>query len=185
MTRITIKEYFATAGSRLTNKDAREIGPVLAEMAEQEEVTVDGVLQAAKSTNCPLHRFFEWNDDVAAHKYRQGQAEDILTTVRVRFVSNDDGQEHTVRAYKIKTVAIEPKQVIREPASFSTPSQKHRDPEDAIDADELLVEAIRDLHQWSLKYGPHAAQFGALHEAVEATCDLINDIVSEYEKVTA
>lgn len=184
MSRITIKDYFAAAGSRLSNQDAREIGPVLAEMAERSEVTADAVVEAAKSTNCPLHRFFEWDDSVAAHRYREGQATEILSTVRVRFVSDEDGQERTVRAYKIHTIQADPKDFIRQP-SFDVAPPVPVPAENALDSVDLLVEAIRDLHQWSIKYRPHADQFGALREAVVGTCDLIDDIVGEYEKVAA
>lgn len=37
-------------------------------------VSTEMVLQAARDAKHPMHRYFEWDDSVAAEKYRQGQA---------------------------------------------------------------------------------------------------------------
>jgi hypothetical protein len=41
-------------------------------------LTPAGVLTDARSEDSPLHRYFEWNDDAAAEKYRLAQAGDLI-----------------------------------------------------------------------------------------------------------
>jgi hypothetical protein len=66
-------------------------GRILKALQQLEEenggvLTPDDVLRAARETDHPLHQSFEWNDGVAAEKYRKMQAYVILTTVRVEYM---------------------------------------------------------------------------------------------------
>lgn len=46
--------------------------------AEHGTLTTDLVLETAKDEDHPLHKYFEWDDSVAAQKYRQAQATAML-----------------------------------------------------------------------------------------------------------
>lgn len=179
MNQITIKEYFATAGSRFTDKDARVIGPVLAELSEAKDVDAASVVQAAQSANCPLHAYFEWNDVVAADKYRVGQAEEIINTVRVRFVSDSDGQERTVRAYRIAQAKAQP--VIAPPMRYSFKADRDG-LSDAADDEEIIAEALRELQQWRIKYRPHAEMFGEFKEVTIVILNQISEFIDEFSQ---
>lgn len=81
---IARKEYFVHGSTVLKDVDARVIGPVLQELVEQGAITADGLVEAAKSTNSPLHSYFDWDDARAAKKYRLNTAHDIIRSVRVK-----------------------------------------------------------------------------------------------------
>lgn len=53
-----------------------------------ETITPEQVLDAARDENSLLHRFFEWDDSVAAEKYRKSQAQQML--LKISYVSDDE-----------------------------------------------------------------------------------------------
>lgn len=55
------------------------------------------VVNAAKPKNSPLHRFFEWDDKVAAAKYREQEARHLIACVYVR--DSDSETSQPVRAF--------------------------------------------------------------------------------------
>jgi hypothetical protein len=52
-------------------------------------LTAPLVVEAARPEDAPLHSQFEWDDGVAAEKYRLTQARHLITSVKVRFVQSD------------------------------------------------------------------------------------------------
>ena len=177
MSNITIKEYFATAGSRFTDKDARIIGPVLAELSGQQEIDAAAVVETARSANCPLHAYFEWDDSKAAHMYREGQATEIINTVRVRFVSDDNGQERTVRAYRIAQAKEAPVYTPK----YAAYGFDRDITSDAAEQDEIIADALRELQQWRIKYRPYAEQFEAFKDAAAVIMNQISEFMDEFD----
>jgi hypothetical protein len=45
--------------------------------------TADQVVDAAKDPSSPLHEYFEWSDDVAAHRYRLSQARALVQQCKI------------------------------------------------------------------------------------------------------
>lgn len=147
------------AGSRFTSEDARAIGPVLQEIAADGDVTAAAVVDAAKSSNSPMHRYFEWDDTVAAQQYREGQAREIIHSVRVRFVSA--GKEYATRAYNV-IVKNETHQLPRETKVVDLPPTPF----------EEMLEALRALDAWRLRYG----HLGAHRRLSDVLVPLMNQI---------
>lgn len=56
-------------------------------------LTPDNVIDAAQNAASPLHNWFEWDDDAAAHMYRVEQARHLIRSVRVDVTTS----HHTVR----------------------------------------------------------------------------------------
>lgn len=104
----TRKEYFVNGPARLKSEDARIIGPVLQELAEAGPVTARDVVEAAHSSNSPLHSYFEWDDKKAAESFRVGTAREIIRTVRVTVTSQAGvgrglaAQRVSVRAHPVR-----------------------------------------------------------------------------------
>lgn len=48
------------------------------------QITPEQVVEAAADPTSPLHRHFEWNDEIAAHGHRIDQARALLRSVRVQ-----------------------------------------------------------------------------------------------------
>ena len=62
-------------------------------------LTADNVLKEAAKTDSILHQFFEWDNDMAANKYRLQQARNLIN--RVEIVVIKDGQPRQVGAFEI------------------------------------------------------------------------------------
>lgn len=60
---------------------AREI---LRRMSAEGSLTAEEVVRRAKSKRSPLHKFFEWEDEVAAHAYRIEQARELIRSFKIR-----------------------------------------------------------------------------------------------------
>lgn len=69
------------------------IGEALAKIADEKngELTPQAVLDAARIKTSPLNPHFEWNDSVAAEKYRLDQARNLIRIVRVEDDTAEDG----------------------------------------------------------------------------------------------
>ena len=69
---------------------------LLAIRAQAGELTPEAVVHAATPVEHPLHERFEWDDRVAGHKYRVGQAAELIRSVRIKFV-RPSGESGSVR----------------------------------------------------------------------------------------
>lgn len=82
-------EYIFKDGP-VTIKNAKKanpqtIGSALAQIAQQQKgrLTPPAVVEAARNNRHPLHKFFEWDDAVAAESYRLDQARTLIRSVRI------------------------------------------------------------------------------------------------------
>lgn len=171
MTSITIKEYFAVEGSRLSNADARKIGPVLHALSEEGAVTARDVVDAARSTNSPLHSYFEWDNKVAADLWRVETARKILQAVKVKFIE-PDGETRVARAF----------QVVRErawetaPRAYRTFQVLHGD---SAFAAQMMDSAIDDLQSWRRKYEPYIGMWKSFGDVFQSVLNQIDEFETE------
>lgn len=70
----------------------------------QNRLTPDLVLEDARNKNSPLHDIFEWNNAIAAQKYRLDQARELIRSVKVEVVTSERIIS-TVRYLRDPTVA--------------------------------------------------------------------------------
>ena len=82
---------------------AQVVGEELSRI-EQENggLTPDSVLESARSEESRLHDAFEWRDDVAAERFRLGQASKMIRSITV--VMEDDTSREPVSAFVNITV---------------------------------------------------------------------------------
>ena len=79
--------------------DANVVGKEFERLEEQNgSLTAADVLDSAKSEDSPLHKLFEWDDTVAANKYRLEQA-GFYIRILVKTAVEDDKQPKSFRAY--------------------------------------------------------------------------------------
>lgn len=64
---------------------------------EHGELTPGLILDLARDPHHPLHAKFEWDDSIAAEKFRKSQARAIIREVKVRYVDPAD-ETHTIKA---------------------------------------------------------------------------------------
>jgi hypothetical protein len=138
--------------------DPQKIGAALAKIAEQQKgrLTPPAVVEAARDQKHPLHRYFEWDDQIAAESYRMDQARVLIRSVRI---VRDDDEEPA-------------------PAFLSVTDKggvSYRTLKDVMDSADLqnsvLVSAERDL-----------AAFEKRYRVLSDICDIIRDA---REKVAA
>lgn len=78
--------------------DAQAVGERLeAIKAKSSNLTPDMVVDDARAPRSPLHLFFEWDNTVAAEKYRMDQAGHLIRSVQVTFEDVEPQQERQVR----------------------------------------------------------------------------------------
>lgn len=66
---------------------------------QQGHITPKIVLESARSETSAIHPCFEWNDDVAAEKYRETQAGLLIRNLTVKVIETGEKQTEPVRAY--------------------------------------------------------------------------------------
>lgn len=62
------------------------------------------VVDVARDKKHPLHSRFEWDDEIAGEAYRRQQAQTLIRSVRIRYVTEEGEASDAVRAFtSIKT----------------------------------------------------------------------------------
>lgn len=81
--------------------DANVVGGITEYLERKDgEVTTTSFLDVAKDKNSPIHGMFEWDNKVAANKYRLAQAAKIIAALRVVVVTNnEESPEKKVSAF--------------------------------------------------------------------------------------
>ena len=123
--------FFKGASADLCAQEIMSIGPT-------EGVTPSQVLEKARDEGTELHKIFDWDNDVAAEKWRLNQAKKILNHIVIE-VETPEKKKETVRyflktepmgAYKQTTVIFESKS----------------------ETEKLLQMARRELESFKMKY---------------------------------
>lgn len=108
------------------------------------------VVNESRAENAVLHDCFEWNDEIAAEKYRKTQAEDIIRAI---VVVNEEQKE------PVKVRAIVHVQSVYQPISVVV--------NDKDKLSELLASALRELQAFRRKY-ESLASLKPVMDAIEA-----------------
>lgn len=104
------------------------------------QLTPELVLDVARAEDHPLHSRFEWDDSVAAEKYRRDQAHELIQSVRISY-AQPDGRRTEIRAFH----------AVRRPTGYSY------EPAEEIVRDEiatkiLMAEMERDWRALKKRY---------------------------------
>lgn len=67
---------------------------------EHGAVTREDFLESARSEESEMHKLFEWDDSIAAEKYRLRQANDIIHSIKIT-VASEDKEPVTMNAFVI------------------------------------------------------------------------------------
>ena len=79
--------------------DANIVGGVVEQLEEKNgTATREAFLEASRPEKSPTHCLFEWDDNVAAEKWRLSQSQSIITSLRVVYL-DDDKQKVKVSAF--------------------------------------------------------------------------------------
>lgn len=87
--------------------DAQMVGQRLEKIrVDRKTLTAELVLEDARRSRSPLHGFFEWDDGVAAERYRLSQAGHLIRSVVVTFES--DGEQAPPKQVQLSGVPAAP-----------------------------------------------------------------------------
>lgn len=92
-------KYVNTAGTQFSKKAF----PVIVKELKTIErdvgiITPQAVVARASNKSNPLHKYFTWNDSIAARKHREWEARMLIRSVSVTFIDSG-GKEQAVRAF--------------------------------------------------------------------------------------
>lgn len=109
------------------------------------------LVDESRPADAPLHPCFEWDDSVAAEKYREGQAATMIRAIVVEHEANDQ-EPVLVRGFFRTAENYEPLRVV-------------------VNSEEkmeyVLAQAKRELRAFSAKYSM-LSELGPVFEAIEA-----------------
>ena len=130
------------------NVEANAVGEVMEQIEEKNgSVTSELFLEASRAEESPTHRVFEWNDGIAAEKYRLHQASRTICAIRV--VVRDEGQNEQ----------INPQKPMRAFVNIARDDEKKAQYMNVCDAmsnsrirNQVLQRALRELRAFQDKY---------------------------------
>ena len=129
------------------------VSKVLNELASSSEgLTPKTLLEASRDVNAPLHNEFEWNDGVAAEKYREYQAQKIIQNVYIKYSTDQQEREQQERAF-VPTPDRQSRYVALASALTNDEWKAH-----------LMEEAKRDMKAFAAKYRRLTELQGLIHE---------------------
>ncbi len=126
------------------------------------EFTRDHVLAEAAKARSPIHKIFDWDDTVAATRWRERQASQLIASIEVTYEERPD---IPVRAFEVKRKA--PRSKPEQKTVFASHQAIMADP----DAREMLKqEALRSLISWRKRYRD-INEFEILFRDIDATIE--------------
>lgn len=90
--------FKVVAGARLRKADAQVLGETFERIKLKGPLTAETVLVEAINPKSPLHRFFQWDDQKAAHEYRLTQARSLIRSIDV-VIEDAKGKQVQMRGY--------------------------------------------------------------------------------------
>ena len=134
--------------------DPNEAGKVCEELANTIGLTSANLVDASRPEDAPLHDDFEWDDSVAAEKFRQEQASTIIRNLVV--VSEESKTEPYRGFFTIDMVKAEP----------NTYEPTHVIMSDEGKRNKLLQIALAELRTFKHKY-EQLTELSEIFEAIE------------------
>lgn len=119
--------------------DANVAGKQCEELEKTVGLTAKNLLDANRDENAPLHNEFEWNDGIAAEKYRENQARHIIACLCVRAETTTGEQSEPVRAF----LKIEPESEYQSLNVILQSADSHS---------AMLATALKELKAFQKKY---------------------------------
>lgn len=144
----------------LSQKQAVIVGRELSSIQKELSViTPKIVVERASNPKSPLHRYFEWDDSIAAQKHREWQARFLITSVHI--VDSDSKDAQPIRAF----VNVSPDEdddslFVGERGYVSTQSISGRQNYQS----QVLTYAKNQLIGWRRRFGNYKEFFGVVKE---------------------
>lgn len=136
------------------------------------KLTAPAVVDEARPEESVLHEDFEWRDDIAAEKYRQQQARQMISAVRIVW----EEKSPPVRAYvNVRLVeqdalsAADAMHPAEEPAAKEPPTRCYMPLEEVLERPQLRTQMLEDARR-------DAQNFRQKYNTLEAIAPIITGI---------
>ena len=158
----TALRYRAADGATFNDKDAVVIGRELSRLGET--ITPHQVVDTARRPASPLHRFFEWQDSVAAEKFRLSQARHVVNHLTIE-VKMPSGQVKPLKAFYSQMVEREDDdgEIVAERKYLSI-TLVQREP---VSANNAITQAKSELLAWKVRWQDYSDYFGPVIDAIQ------------------
>lgn len=144
--------YKWKSGSRVS-ADAQKVGEVCERLERKGGLTPKALVDASRHKNAALHDLFEWNNEIAAEKYRETQASYLIRSIEIVSI----GTSEPVRAFVSVT------------ANEETTERTYINVERALSTngtrEEVLAIALAELKAFERKYS-NLEEFANVLEAI-------------------
>lgn len=120
----------------------------------KQAVTSDDVLRDASRKDSPIHNYFDWDDSIAAKKWRIKQAGDLLRAV---VMIEDDGKQKPLRAFASVIENGENRTYVSMVRALSDTELRRQ----------VLEQALREIEGWQERYERYR-EFSGIFRAVKA-----------------
>lgn len=156
-------KYIRTENGIIGDKDLPVVVKVLKSIEKDMGViTPKSVVSRAMIPDCPLHKYFEWDDTEAAARYREQQARQLIRSVSVVF-KDSEGQEQSVRAF----VNLKPDEEDgNNPLSDSSYLSVHEVAKNTSYQNQVVQYAYDQILGWKKRFG-HFKEFIRVKEEIE------------------
>jgi hypothetical protein len=123
---------------------------VAAELDRLGSFTPTDVVAAASSPESPLHKYFEWDDSKAAHKFRLSQARQLVLSIQIE---SDGGQTRAFHS------------VVVDSQRLYVPTEKVMQSDDLVN--QVLRAALNELLFWKAKHQKYKTFFGGVFDEID------------------
>lgn len=131
----------------------------------KDTITAKELLDESRAVDAPLHSCFEWDDTVAAEKYRLEQSRKLIGSIEITYVKNDT-PEHLARTrYFFNTVKNAP----QKQGAFATIDVVLKNPDYRK---QVLSNALIELRNFQRKYN-NIQELSGVNKAIDAFADAI------------
>lgn len=130
---------FRMQARNIPAKKAKQVANALYDIETSVGLTADSVLDTARDRKSILHELFDWDDSIAAEKWRRNQASDLIRSVHFIY-EEDDGNKRETRAF----VSVE-----REERSYVNVGTVMSDPDLRS---QMLQRALAEAKQWRKRF---------------------------------
>lgn len=148
------KKYnFRESNPIYKNRNAQIVGEFLERSFPDQKIDTAKLVELAKNPKCEIHKYFDWDDKEAAHKYRIIQARQMINAL---YVESESGNR--IRAYE--NVYLE-----------ETGKREYIDIDRISEVEDLFEQvvqsAFRELKYWKLKYQQYKEHFSDVFEVID------------------
>lgn len=148
-----MKKYKFRPNSPYKDDDADAIGKFLEQKFPDKKFNSRDVVEIARPKNSPIHDYFEWDDTIAAERYRIRQAQQLVAALYIEITDSS-----ITKAYEALRIEDVKDNVFVDQKTIET---------DVYLTDQVIQIAYKQLIHWKLKNEKYRDVFGGVLDAIE------------------